>query len=163
MLTASLVLFLYLSLAVIEHDIPTLRQWVNVERQATLLQIKSSAITAFLYFIHIVLPHGKNACTFVTTTWCHLEFVLGAAVLLRDGVCQWEGSVVESHEDVFEIATKTTILTRGGGGRLQPVLMGTSPQNIFQNSGRGPPGVGCVCSCLGLGEHPARVEGGGGV
>ena len=98
MLTASLVLFLYLSLAVIEHDIPTLRQWVNVERQATLLQIKSSAITAFLYFIHIVLPHGKNACTFVTTTWCHLEFVLGAAVLLRDGVCQWEGSVVENDD-----------------------------------------------------------------
>ena len=83
-----------------DYNVRTLRQSLNIEREAISLQAKSSATTAFICFEHIVLANGSATSKCVTATWGRSEFVPSGTILVRDGVGEWEGSIVESEDDV---------------------------------------------------------------
>ena len=92
-----------------DYNVPTLRQSLSIEREAISLQAKSSATTAFICFEHIVMANGSAASKCVTAAWGRSEFVPGGTILVRDGIREWEGSIVESEDDVVEIAIQDTL------------------------------------------------------
>ena len=61
-----------------------------------------------MHFEHIVIANGSAASRCVTATWGRSEFVPGGTILVRDGVREWKRSIIESEDDVVEIAMQDT-------------------------------------------------------